>query len=259
MFASSSYFSFEEKLASLARFIAQPACWRIASCSDASPLISKPTKPLQKCWSTCWYTTAGTAEDSNWGNWVSPTSSFQALNTSESLSFLNVPNSFSSLISRMLQVLYFFTVSLHVSKAWTNADTKRSSVQFFSRVFFKMAFGICQVSFRSHYTARNPFKNCDDFLCIKSSRRLLNSRRLFIILYIRISIIKKNNTFQISILLASSRHVVIYIRVRNMGSPTHHTLIRGASLVSPPYLITALVQLIFHVSSHECTVTWTRI
>ena len=27
-----------------------------------------------------------------------------------------------------------------------------------------------------------------------------------------------------------------------MGSPAHHTLIRGASLVSPPYLIAALLE-----------------
>ena len=91
------------------------------SCYQTAKALGKKQTNVSEVEETMSYTHAHAHahahEDSDWGNWVSPTSSFQALNTSESLSFLNVANYFSSLISRMLQVLYFFTVSLHVSKA----------------------------------------------------------------------------------------------------------------------------------------------
>ena len=58
--------------------------------------------------------------------WASPVSRVHAINSSEFLSFLNVENSLSNLMARMLSLLTLCTQSFHWRNASTNADTKQS-------------------------------------------------------------------------------------------------------------------------------------
>ena len=81
--------------------------------------------------------------------WASPASCVHTINSSEFSSFLNLENSLSNLMARVLSFLTFCTQSLHWWNSSTNANAKQSKAvnSSFSRVFNRIALAKAASSF----------------------------------------------------------------------------------------------------------------
>ena len=165
-----------------------------------------------------------------------------AINSSEFWSFLNVENSLSNLMARMLSLLTFCTQSLHWRNAPTNADTKRSKAvnSSFPSVFNMIALAKAASGFimLDEILSRTEISSLTVKLLVDCRKEGDAWSSLSTSVSSKLRINWSPSSFAATAILL---HNEIFKTIRVVGGSQASHILQGAWLVSPPFLIDALL------------------